>query len=106
MGESMFLPVCTCTTHELVHSSSFVVVVGSELYTMDDRTGIVFQITKDHKAIPRHIIMEGDGNSMKGQKIEWATVKGGELLVGSIGKEYTLSDGTIASVGGFWVASI
>lgn len=77
-----------------------------KLLTVDDRTGVVFEITKDMKAIPRHILMEGDGNQSKGQKNEWATVKDGKLYVGSFGKEYVNSDGTIKNRWNLWVSVI
>lgn len=77
-----------------------------KLLTVDDRTGVVFEITKDMKAIPRHILMEGDGNQAKGQKNEWATVKDNKLYVGSFGKEYVNSDGTIKNRWNLWVSVI
>ncbi|OQS05870.1 soluble calcium-activated nucleotidase [Thraustotheca clavata] len=40
-----------------------------------------------------------------GQKHEWATVKNGELYVGSIGKEFT-SDGEIVHENNMWVAIV
>eukprot|EP00923_Selenidium_pygospionis_P049766 GHVN01085746.1.p1 GENE.GHVN01085746.1~~GHVN01085746.1.p1 ORF type:complete len:205 (-),score=19.44 GHVN01085746.1:1258-1872(-) len=50
--------------------------------------------------------MEGDGNSKKGMKIEWATMKDGKMWIGSFGKEYTTATGQIVSENNFWVASI
>ena len=75
------------------------------LYAFDDRTGLVFEILGD-KAIPRHILMEGDGNTDKGQKTEWATVKDGKMYVGSFGKEYTNPDGSIKNTNNMWVSVI
>lgn len=84
-----------------------------KLFTIDDRTGIVFELfnfrgTKMAKmfATPRYILMEGNGESAKGQKNEWATVKDGEMYIGSIGKEYTDNDGNIINRHNFWVAVI
>ena len=37
-------------------------------------------------------------------KWEWATVKNNELYLGSMGKEYTNPDGTIANANNLWVA--
>lgn len=51
----------------------------------------------------RYIIPEGDGNNDKGMKLEWATVKDGSLLVGSMGKEYTNSEGEIVNTNNLWV---
>ena len=75
------------------------------LYTFDDRTGLAFEIVKN-KAIPRYIMMEGDGNTDKGQKTEWATVKDGKMYVGSFGKEYTNPDGSIKNTNNMWVSII
>lgn len=78
---------------------------NSQLYTFDDRTGLVF--TLDGKqAIPRHVLMEGNGHSTKGMKIEWATVKDSLLYVGSIGKEWTTPDGEILNHNPGWVKTI
>jgi soluble calcium-activated nucleotidase 1 len=41
------------------------------------------------KVIPQHILMDGNGNTDKGFKCEWATVKDGLMYVGSTGKEWT-----------------
>jgi len=72
---------------ELVH-------FGGRLLAFDDRTGVVSEIDLENRlAIPRYILMEGDGHTNKGQKTEWATVKDGQLYVGSIGKEWTNSKG-------------
>ncbi|CAI5706698.1 hypothetical protein KXD40_006167 [Peronospora effusa] len=85
---------------------------NSKLLAFDDRTGIVFRLehfeggskTKPLQAIPEHIVMEGDGITGKGQKHEWATVKDGELYMGSVGKEFTDNSGNIISDGNLWVA--
>ncbi|KDO28942.1 hypothetical protein SPRG_05815 [Saprolegnia parasitica CBS 223.65] len=82
------------------------------LHSFDDRTGIIFRL--EHfgfndpapmAAVPTHIIMEGNGATDKGQKHEWATVKNGELYIGSIGKEFT-SDGEIVHEHNMWVAIV
>lgn len=54
--------------------------------------GIIFEIIKD-KMIPWVILTDGDGISPKGFKSEWATVKDEHLWVGSMGKEWTSSNG-------------
>lgn len=85
---------------------------GGKLLAFDDRTGIVFRLknfehpsaTKPLQAIPEHIVMEGDGVAGKGQKHEWATVKDGELYMGSVGKEFTDNSGNVISDGNLWVA--
>ena len=84
---------------------SALVEYNRRLYTFDDRTGLVFEVVKN-KAVPRFILMEGDGNTDKGQKTEWATVKDGKMYVGSFGKEYTNPDGTIKNTNNMWVSVI
>jgi hypothetical protein len=63
---------------------SELVMFNGHLYTFDDRTGVVFELHNTSsaavmKAIPRTIVMEGDGDTEKGQKLEWATVKDGQV---------------------------
>ena len=84
---------------------SALVEYNRRLYAFDDRTGMVFEI-RGSKAIPRHILMEGDGNTGKGQKTEWATVKDGKMYVGSFGKEYTNPDSSIKNTNNMWVSII
>lgn len=43
--------------------------------------------------VPWVIVTDGDGNSPKGFKSEWATVRDQHLYVGSMGKEWTSSTG-------------
>ena len=81
------------------------------LYTMDDRSGIVFEIYQKKPgallSVPRWILMEGDGNAAKGQKTEWATVKDDVLYTGSFGKEYVnAADGSITSLNNLWVSKV
>ncbi|KAL3903489.1 MAG: hypothetical protein SGILL_010424 [Bacillariaceae sp.] len=83
-------------------------VFDGRLLTFDDRTGDVFEIlnTKDGKdsfVAPRYVITEGEGDTDKGMKWEWSTVKDGELWMGSMGKEFTNPDGSIANVNNLWV---
>lgn len=79
---------------------------NNRLYSFDDRTGIVYEMVKGNKAIPRFILMEGNGDTEKGQKSEWATVKDGKMIVGSFGKEYTNPDGSIRNTNNMWVSTI
>ncbi|KAG9412116.1 Soluble calcium-activated nucleotidase 1 [Aphanomyces cochlioides] len=73
------------------------------LHSFDDRTGIIFRLenfglhdgSDKMRAVPVSIAMEGDGTTPKGQKHEWATVKDGELFMGSIGKEFTSGEQVI-----------
>lgn len=82
---------------------------NGKLLSFDDRTGIVYRLknfegAKPIQAIPAHIVMEGDGLNGKGQKHEWATVKDGELYMGSVGKEFTDNDGNVLTDSNLWVA--
>ena len=54
---------------------SELVSFDNKLYAFDDRAGIIYEISKEFKAILRHIIMEGNGNIPKEMKIEWTTYK-------------------------------
>jgi soluble calcium-activated nucleotidase 1 len=83
-------------------------VFDGRLLTFDDRTGDVFEILntrdgKDSFVAPRYVITEGEGDTDKGMKWEWSTVKDGELWMGSMGKEFTNPDGSIANVNNLWV---
>ncbi|GMH52528.1 hypothetical protein TrRE_jg3449, partial [Triparma retinervis] len=68
-------------------------VYDGRLLSFGDRTGIVFELIRDGgggiKSVPRFILTEGDGETDKGMKVEWATVKDGNLYIGSFGKEFT-----------------
>jgi soluble calcium-activated nucleotidase 1 len=83
----------------------------NRLLTFDDRTGDVFEIlntvkpdgTPDSYCVPRFVITEGNGETDKGMKWEWSTVKDGELYMGSMGKEYTRPDGSIENANNLWV---
>lgn len=91
------------------------------MMTVDDRTGIVFEI-QGHTLVPRFILADGDGQTGKGasasnvvwspsfmlshapsllsgtlvvvMKAEWMAVKDRQLYVGSIGRDWTSGKGT------------
>lgn len=71
---------------------SELVTFDGKLLSFDDRTGLVYRLEND-KLIPWVILLDGDGHSGKGFKSEWATVKNQMLFVGSMGKEWTTSQG-------------
>ncbi|XP_055849503.1 apyrase [Episyrphus balteatus] len=71
---------------------SELVTFDGKLLSFDDRTGLVYKLEND-KLIPWVILLDGDGQSSKGFKSEWATVKNQILYVGSMGKEWTTSQG-------------
>lgn len=86
---------------------SELVYFNNMLLAFDDRTGVVFEIIIDRKlAVPRYVLMEGDGTSSKGQKTEWATVKDGVLYSGSIGKEWTDNYGRVFHYKPQWIKTI
>jgi soluble calcium-activated nucleotidase 1 len=84
-------------------------IFQNRLLTFDDRTGEVFEILnnpdgKSSFVVPRFVVTEGDGDTDKGMKWEWSTVKDGELYMGSMGKEYTNPDGSVANTNNLWVS--
>jgi len=73
--------------------------------TVDDRTGVVYKISEDG-AVPWVILGDGDGTRLKGLKGEWMAVRGAELWIGGLGKEWTTRDGELASYDPMWVKVI
>merc|ERR1712228_649149 len=88
---------------------SELVIFNERMYAFDDRTGIIYEISKEFEAIPRHIVMEGNGDNTKGFKVEWSTYKEDEELLyfGSIGREYTNKNGTkIRKLDLLWISTL
>jgi len=88
---------------------SELVAFDDKLYSFDDRTGIIYEISREFDAIPRQIIMQGNGDTTKGAKIEWSTYKEDEELLyfGSIGREYTNKNGTkIRKLDLLWIGTM
>lgn len=83
---------------------------NDRLLAFDDRTGSVFEILSQSEeesfVVPRFVITEGDGDTDKGMKWEWATVKDGKLYIGSMGKEYTDREGNIVNTNNLWIATV
>ena len=84
-------------------------VYKDRLLSFDDRTGTVFEILssmdgKNSYVVPRFVITEGDGDTDKGMKWEWATIKNNELIMGSMGKEFTNAAGEIENTNNLWTA--
>ena len=79
----------------------------NRLLTFDDRTGDVFEILNTDGTssfvVPRFVVTEGNGETDKGMKWEWATVKQNELYMGSMGKEYTRPDGSVLNRNNLWI---
>ncbi|XP_028266964.1 soluble calcium-activated nucleotidase 1 isoform X2 [Parambassis ranga] len=81
---------------------SELVVFNGKLYSVDDRTGIVYHIDGD-KAVPWVILPDGDGSVPKGFKAEWMAVKDEHLYVGGLGKEWTTTEGVYVNNNPEWV---
>ena len=84
-------------------------IFNDRLLTFDDRTGDVFEILNNEDGTestvaPRFVITEGSGETDKGMKWEWSTVKDGELYMGSMGKEYTNSKNEVVNRNNLWIA--
>lgn len=83
---------------------------NNRLLSFDDRTGSVFELLSTPQdesfVVPRFVITEGEGDTDKGMKWEWSTVKDGKLYIGSMGKEYTKPDGTIVNTNNLWISII
>lgn len=84
---------------------SELVTFNGRMLTFDDRTGIVFEL-KDGKPVPWVLLMDGVGNTSKGFKAEWATVKDEVLYVGSMGKEWTTSAGDFESFDPMYIKAV
>ncbi|XP_020503167.1 soluble calcium-activated nucleotidase 1 isoform X1 [Labrus bergylta] len=81
---------------------SELVVFNGKLYSVDDRTGVVYHIDGD-KAVPWVILTDGDGSVAKGFKAEWMAVKDKHLYVGGLGKEWTTTEGVFVNNNPEWV---
>ncbi|KAF8819526.1 apyrase [Cardiosporidium cionae] len=79
---------------------------NGDLLSFDDRTGIVYKHFPNGDISPQYILTEGDGTQAKGMKIEWVTIKDGELWIGSFGKEFVDLDGRIVHEHPMWVTVI
>lgn len=80
-------------------------VYDGKLYSIDDRTGIVYHLYGE-KVVPWVILSDGSGKSSKGFKGEWSTVKDSKLVVGGLGKEWTTSKGEVLNHDPMWVKEI
>ncbi|XP_050521212.1 apyrase [Daktulosphaira vitifoliae] len=85
---------------------SELVTFNNKIYTFDDRTGIVYNVEDDDSILPWIILMDGNGSNFKGFKSEWATVHNSELYVGSMGKEWTSSNGEYINNNPMWIKII
>eukprot|EP00050_Salpingoeca_kvevrii_P009469 m.3172 g.3172 ORF g.3172 m.3172 type:complete len:385 (-) comp2271_c0_seq1:310-1464(-) len=99
------------TTHTATRNRSMelseLVQFGRWLLAFCDYTGLVFRIMPDDgRTFQRWAIADGNGKEPKPCKVEWATVKDGELYVGSVGKEYELPTGEYRHRNAEWVKII
>ncbi|CAL8303890.1 unnamed protein product [Merluccius merluccius] len=81
---------------------SELVAFNGKLYSVDDRTGIVYHID-GNKAVPWVILPDGDGSVAKGFKAEWLAVREEHLYVGGLGKEWTTTAGEFVNHNPEWV---
>jgi soluble calcium-activated nucleotidase 1 len=85
-------------------------VFNGNLYSVDDRTGVVYKLIRDRKSkwkvIPWVILADGNGEETKGFKCEWMAVKDEHLYVGGLGKEWTTQDGTVLNFNPMFVKRI
>ncbi|XP_051957656.1 soluble calcium-activated nucleotidase 1-like isoform X1 [Xyrauchen texanus] len=81
---------------------SELVAFNGHLYSVDDRTGVVYRI-EGNRAVPWVILPDGDGSVSKGFKAEWMTVKDEHLYVGGLGKEWTTITGEFVNNNPEWV---
>ncbi|KAE9419828.1 hypothetical protein Angca_008988 [Angiostrongylus cantonensis] len=77
-------------------------VFDGRLLSVDDRTGIIYEIT-NNEAYPWVFLSDGPGNVTKGFKGEWLTIKGEHLYVGGLGKEWTTTEGEYVNDNPMWV---
>eukprot|EP00730_Choanoeca_flexa_P018850 TRINITY_DN9188_c0_g1_i2.p1 TRINITY_DN9188_c0_g1~~TRINITY_DN9188_c0_g1_i2.p1 ORF type:complete len:382 (+),score=113.29 TRINITY_DN9188_c0_g1_i2:205-1350(+) len=80
-------------------------VFDGKLLTVDDRTGVLYQIANG-QLHPRAILADGDGSNVKGLKAEWMTVKSRRLWVGGIGRDWTSPQGTFVNANPKWVKAV
>lgn len=75
---------------------SELVVFNGKLLTVDDRSGVVYEII-DNTLVPWVVLPDGDGHTPKGFKAEWMTVKDKVLYVGGLGKVWTTTTGEVVN---------
>lgn len=85
---------------------SELVVFNGRLYAVDDRTGLVYDMSDYKTAIPWIILMDGNGRVAKGFKSEWATVKDNYLYIGGWGKEWTTLKGEVLNSNPMWIKRV
>ncbi|EPB71252.1 Apyrase [Ancylostoma ceylanicum] len=77
---------------------------NGHILSPDDKTGILFEIKNDKvKALPWVILNAGPGNTTKGMKTEWLTIKRSFLYAGGHGVEYRDDKGVVFSEDQMWI---
>lgn len=75
---------------------SELVVFNGKLLTVDDRSGVVYEIF-DNTLVPWVVLPDGDGHTPKGFKAEWMTVRDKVLYIGGLGKVWTTTTGEVVN---------
>ncbi|EPB71459.1 Apyrase [Ancylostoma ceylanicum] len=78
---------------------------NGHLLSPDDKTGMLYEI-KDGKAIPWVFLNSGPGNTTKGMKVEWLTIRNDFLYAGGHGAEYRNENGDVVSEDPMWIKII
>ncbi|EYC29452.1 hypothetical protein Y032_0006g2982 [Ancylostoma ceylanicum] len=78
---------------------------NGHILSPDDKTGMLYEI-KDGKAIPWVFLNSGPGNTTKGMKAEWLTIKDGLLYAGGHGREFQNDKGEVVSEDPMWIKII
>jgi len=76
---------------------SELVVFNGKLLTVDDRSGIVYEIIENKLLVPWVVLPDGNGRTPKGFKAEWMTVRDKVLYVGGLGKVWTTTTGEVVN---------
>lgn len=84
---------------------SELVVFNGKLYSVDDRTGVVYHV-ENNKVVPWVILSDGNGGETKGFKGEWCAVKDEHLYIGGLGKEWTTPDGNVINFNPMFVKRV
>lgn len=76
-----------------------------KVLTCDDKTGIIYEVL-GKQVIPWVILSNDHLFKPNGLKCEWATIKDGNLLVGSNGQEWVSDKGELQNEDGLYVKTI
>jgi len=86
---------------------SDIINFNGKLLAMCDITGVIFEVDKQKgQAYQKFVLADGNGEVTKPFKSEWATIKDGELLIGSMGREWVNDKGEVEHFDPQWIKSI